>query len=277
MADGNSPNRLFLKKILYRIDFQFITEKIQEEVYSFITETYGDAFIEQSQELANEIDVEIDATSLDHPRFNRKSQPIFIFRQPKTDDCDGRILKLGRTFCFLELDLRQSTMGIQYFDWIAEIINKLKTYSIFKLTRVGLRKFNNFFILDKDKDRLNDIFSIDYLSVANCAGFELDNFSHTQVYTYEDYQLRFSRNYSSGNLSNAARNIENELGHMVSFDFDLHTASDEMLIELSVDASKVLQDMNATVCNFFNSVINDNIVEKLNAGEDLSDYNVIPF
>ena len=32
MADGNSPNRLFLKKILYRIDFQFITEKIQEEV-----------------------------------------------------------------------------------------------------------------------------------------------------------------------------------------------------------------------------------------------------
>lgn len=277
MADGNSPNRLFLKKILYRFDFQFITEKIQEEVYSFITETYGEFFIEQSQELANEIDVEINATSLDQPRVNRKSQPIFIFRQPKTDECDGRTLKLGRTFCFLELDLCQSTMGIKYYDWIAEIINKLKIYPIFRLTRVGLRKFNNFFILDKDIASLNNIFNIDYLSAANCEGFGLDNFSTSQVYTYLDYQLRFTRNYSSGNLSNPALKIDNELGHLISFDFDLYTSSDETISLLNADASKTLQNMNSVVCDFFKSLIKEEVVEKLNAGEDLREYNVIPF
>lgn len=277
MADGNSPNRLFLKKILYRFDFQFITEKIQEEVYSFISETYGAFFVEQSQELANEIDVEIDASSLDQPRFNRKSQPIFIFRQPKTDDCDGRTLKLGRTFCFLELDLCQATMKIAYYDWIASIINKLKDYSIFRLTRVGLRKFNNFFILDSNKASLNEIFNIDYLSGANCSGFELDNFANSQVYTYVDYQLRFTRNYSSGNLSNPTLEIDNELGHLVSFDFDLYTASDETLSLLSKDASKTLQSMNAIVCDFFKSLIKEDVVAKLNAGEDLKEYNVIPF
>lgn len=277
MADGNSPNRLFLKKILYRIDFQFITEKIQEEVYSFITENYGAFFAEQSQELANEIDVEIDTSSLDRPRLSRKSQPIFIFRQPKTDDCDGRTLKLGRTFCFLELDLCQATMNIAYCDWIASIIDKLKDYSIFRLTRFGLRKFNNFFILDKYKDNLTAIFKTDYLSGVNCADFKLDNFSNNQVYTYLDYQLRFTREYSSGNLSNPTFGIDNEYGHLISFDFDLYTTSDETLGQLNEDTRKTLQTMNDIVCNFFNSLIQEDVIVKLNAGEDLREYNVIPF
>ena len=277
MADGNSPNRLFLKKILYRIDFQFITEKIQEEVYTFISEKFGEYFIEQSQELTNEIDLEINVSSLEQPKLNKKSQPIFAFRQPKTDDCDGRTIKLGRTFLFLELDLRPATMGISYFDWIAEIINFLNGYPIFRLTRVGIRKFNNFFILDEHKNSLDDIFNISYISNVDCESFTLDNFSHAQEYTTSDYNLRFTRNYSSGNLSNAALSISNQPGHLISFDFDLFTMNDDKLQVLGSNATNTLSEMNGVLRNFFNSIIMPEIIEKLDAGSDLKEYNIIPY
>lgn len=39
MADGCAPKRVFLRKVLYRIDFQFITEQKQEEkLISFLHE-----------------------------------------------------------------------------------------------------------------------------------------------------------------------------------------------------------------------------------------------
>lgn len=277
MADGNTTNRLFLKKILYRIDFQFITEKMQEEVYAYIAERYGDYFAEQSQEMANEIDVAIDMSSLEHSRLNKKSQPIFVFSQPKTNDCDGRVCKLGRTFFWLELDLRQSTMGIPYFDWVADIISYLNQFPIFKITRVGLRKFNNFYILHEDVNKLKEIFKIDYLAGAECEGFTLDNFTHAQLYDYEKLKLRFSRNYSTGSLSNPARRIENQPAHLIAFDFDLFTASEEMLELIKKDASATLQSMNATVYSFFQSIVCDAIVHLLNTGDNLSDYKIIPF
>ena len=227
--------------------------------------------------MASEFDVEIDVAIPEKPKINRKSQAVFVFRQPRTDDCDGRTLKLGRTFCFLELDLRQETMGILYYDWIAKIIEKLKTYQIFSLTRVGLRKYNNFFILDCDKARLDDIFKIDYLSNITCDDFELDNFANMQEYIYGDYRLRFTKSYSSGILSNQTMKIDNELGHQISFDFDMYTEADRALDKFTEDASKHLEDINANIRTFFNRCINDEIIEKLDAGEDLKEYGVIAF
>lgn len=277
MADGDSINRILLKKILYRVDFQFITEKVQEEVYSFISESYGDNFAEQSQELASEFDFEINTSTPEQSRLNKKSQPVFIFTQPKTDDCDGRVLKLGRTFFYLELELKQSTMGIPYFDWVAAVIKKLETYPIFRITRIGLRKFNSFFILDEFKENLKDIFQIDYLSNAECAGFDLDSFSNSQVYINTGYQLRFTRNYSSGNLSNAALKIEQKPAHLVAFDFDLYSSEDEILALLTKNQSKELQDMNTKIYSFFNTIVKRDIIERLNKGDDLSEYHIIPY
>ena len=276
MADGNSPNRLFLKKVLYRVDFQFITERMHEEVYSFIAEQYGQFFSEQSEELANEIDVEINAAYIEQPKVNRKSQPVFIFSHPKSDECDGRTLKLGRTFFYLELELTTSTMGIPYYDWIANIISFLSSYSIFRLTRVGLRKFNNFFILDASKHRLNDIFSIDYITGAPCEDFNLDQFSNRQIYVSDQYTLCFSRNYSSGQLSNDYLGISNELAHLVAFDFDLFTTADDNLAALKTNASDALLKMNSTILAFFNSIIREEIIAKLDTGEQLHEYEIIP-
>ena len=49
MADGNALQRAFLRKILYRIDFQLITEKIQEELFQYVAEKYSPFFF-QSRE-----------------------------------------------------------------------------------------------------------------------------------------------------------------------------------------------------------------------------------
>ena len=42
MAESKSLKRYLLKKVLYRIDFQLITEKMQEEMFAFIADFNGD-------------------------------------------------------------------------------------------------------------------------------------------------------------------------------------------------------------------------------------------
>lgn len=276
MEDRNTPNRLLLKRVLYRIDFQFITEKIHEDIYAFIAEKYGHFFSEQSQELANEIDMEIDISQLERPRVNKKSQPIFVFWQPKTDECDGRTLKFGRTFLYFELDLKAETMGIPYHEWVADIITQMNAHPIFRLTRVGLRKFNSFFILGKNLENLKRLFHIDYLSEVPCKGFALDSFSNEQMYEGDKYNLRFSRKYSSGLLSNVALDICNEESHEISFDFDLFTTADELLYDLREHAENMLLQMNDTIREFFTSVLDPEAVRKLNLGEQLEEYQIIP-
>lgn len=50
MPDGNAPKRIFLRKILYRIDFQLITEKMQEDLFQYAAEKYSQYFSNQGSE-----------------------------------------------------------------------------------------------------------------------------------------------------------------------------------------------------------------------------------
>lgn len=275
MADGNAPTRVLLRKILYRIDFQLITEKMQEELFEFVAQEFGDFFSYHQQELENSIGIEINERQIEQSKINHKAQPVFVFTQPQTPECDGRQLKIGRTFLLLEVSLNLKTMGISYYEWVSKIIEKLNERPMFRLSRVGLRKFNSFFVVDSHKEALNDIFEIDYLSEVKHESFSIDSFENRQVYTNAPYTLLLSRVYSSGNLKNEQLGIQDEPAHMIAFDFDLFTTDLDEMSAFIADAKVGLDKMNSLIYDFFKSVVRKEIIEKINQGDLLEDYHVI--
>ncbi len=277
MADGNAPKRVFLRKVLYRIDFQLITEKMQEDLFAFVGQKFGEYFPSHVQEMEAPIEMGLNPNPMEQSKLTPKSQPVFTFSCPYTPECDGRQLKIGRTFLFLELTLTLESMKIPYYEWMSEIVAHLCKGPMFRLSRIGLRKFNSFFVLDVHKDVMNDLFSVPYLSQIDSNGFNLDSFQEMQVYNILPYTLNFHKTYSTGNLNNENLKIKNQLAHLVAFDFDLFTTDLDELSEFAKDAKTGLEKMNRSIYNFFIQVLNKKIVERINAGDLLEDYHIIPF
>lgn len=277
MADGNAPKRVFLRKVLYRIDFQLITEKMQEDLFAFVGQNFGKYFLSHSQEMETPIEIEVNFNQFEKTKLNQKNQPVFVFSFPHTPENDGRQLKIGRTFLFLELTLALESMNIPYYEWMSEIVAHLCQNPMFRLSRIGLRKFNSFFILDIHKNTLTDLFSVQYLSQVNSEEFNLDSFQEMQVYNNLPYTLNFHKTYSTGNLNNENLKIENQLAHLVAFDFDLFTTDLDELLEFAKDAKKSLAKMNTLIYKFFVNVFKADIIERINAGDLLEDHHIIPF
>lgn len=84
----------------------------------------------------------------DASRINSKPQTVYYFTNPKSESNDGRTIKIGKTFLFLDIDLPVESEHIAYYRWIADIICYLNDIKIFKPTRIGMRKFNTFYILE---------------------------------------------------------------------------------------------------------------------------------
>lgn len=275
MDGKNVLKRVFLRKILYRIDFQFITEQKQEEIYTYIAENYGDYFTDRGCEQSNSVDIEINMNTLNNPMFNSKPQTVYYLLHPKTEDSDGRILKIGKTFLFLDLDLGIETSGISYREWFADIIGYLSEMKLFRPTRMGLRKLNTFFMLDKNISNMAQIFSVPFFDIIKTESFELDHFNNMQTYTAEKYSLNFLRNYSTGYLNNPS--VNNELGHQITFDFDLYMDDADVLNDFCKDGQKGLEEMNQIIYDFFSGFVTKEILEKIEAGDSLAEYNIIPF
>lgn len=277
MAESKSLKRYLLKKVLYRIDFQLITEKMQEEMFAFIGQEYGQYFADQYQEMENAIGIEINPNQVERSRLNQKAQPVYVFSQQHTEGCDGRVLKIGKTFLFLQVELNIEPMQIPYYEWMAHIVNKWQENPMFRLSRIGLRKYNSFYILDENKDKLAEMFNVDYLSQVDSSDFQLGSFEHMQTYSHEPYTMNFHRSYSTGNLSNPTYKIDNKIAHLVSFDFDLATDDLDEMASFAKDAKKGLEIMNKWIYDFFVNTMKKEVIEKIADETLLESYHIIPF
>lgn len=277
MADGNAPKRIFLRKVLYRLDFQFITEQKQEAIYSYIVEKYGEYFDNHGCEQENAFDVEINPELPSTSKFSTRTQNVYFMSKNKGECGDGRTIKIGRTFIFFDIDLAIENEQLPYYAWFADIVifisQTLK--KMFKPIRMGLRKFNHFYILDKNIGVLDSIFKGKFIDGVTTENFELDRFENQQVYTGKDYSINYIRNYSTGLLNN--NECTNELAHLVNFDFDVFADRNDVLFEFCKDANNGLQKMNSFIYELFTAIIEEEVVNRINKGDMLREYNIIPF
>lgn len=275
MADGCAPKRVFLRKVLYRIDFQFITEQKQEEIYSYIAEKFSSYFPDRGCEQTNALDIELNANSSEFPTFNSRPQTVYYLVHPKNETQDGRTIKIGKTFVFLDIDLGIVSEHLPYYTWFSDIVNYLKELKLFSPTRIGLRKFNSFYILNKNIEDMKTIFAMPFFENIEISQFTLDHFNNVQVYVGADYSMNFSRSFSTGLLRN--EHIDNEVAHQINFDFDLFSDKEEILNNFCKDAKQGLEDMNHRIYDAFETFVAHDICEKINSGDLLTEYGVIPF
>lgn len=275
MADGNTRKRVFLRKVLFRMDFQFTTEQKQEEIYSYIAEKYGDYFSDRGYEQGNSVDIEISSDAPDNPKFNSRPQTVYYLTHKKTEFDDGRTIKIGKTFLFLDVDLGIESANLPYYTWFADIINFIKESKLFKPMRIGLRKFNTFFLLDENLQNLEKIFEIPFYEKVEELPFELDHFKNVQVYNGSEYSMNFSRNFATGMFSNPEN--QDAIAHQISFDFDLFSNEATVLANFCEDAKKGLESMNDLIFQFFEKIICPEIRSKIDAGDLLEEYGIIPF
>ena len=277
MAGENSSRKVFpfLRKVLFRIDFQFIPEQKQEEIYTYIAEKYNDKFSDRGLEQANSVDIEINTNSPEGSIVNTKPQTVYYLVKPKSDVDDGRTIKIGKTFIFLDIDLSIESEYVPYYDWVADIVNYLTEMKLFTPTRVGLRKFNAFFMLDKNIDKMDELFSFDFFEKVDEPSFVLDQFNNIQQYNSENYSLNFSRGATTGFLNNDI--IKNEKAHQITFDFDLYSNHSDVLSDFCVNSKENLEQMNNMIRNFFKKLLCEGIYEKIESNDLLEDYCVIPF
>ena len=146
---------------------------------------------------------------------------------------------------------------------------------MFKPTRIGLRKFNLFYMLDENISNLDKIFKVPFSSNVQVDDFELENSNNMQVYNTANYSLNFSREYSTGLLSNS--NAQDALSHLIAFDFDLYSIQQLLLNSFVQNPEKELKKMNDLIFKFFSNTVQDEIINQISNGDMLEDYGVIPF
>lgn len=273
MADGNAPKRVLLRKVLYRIDFQFITERMQENVYSYILEKYGEYFVNRGCEVTNSYDIEISAPEA--PRMNPRPQNIYFLQKPKGKTGDGRNIRIGKTFVFFDIDLAIESENLPYYEWFSDIVKRLSEEKAFMPMRIGLRKYNTFFVETTKLEKALSLFAVPYFSVIEQDGLMLDNFHNVQRYNLENYSLNFTRDFSTGILSNAT--MRDQSVHQISFDFDLFSNENSEIEDFCAKAEEKLKEMNDRIYLVFSKFVAQEVCTKLNEGEMLEEYAVIPY
>lgn len=261
MADGNAPKRIFIRKVLYRLDYQFITEKVQENIYQYISDQYGRYFDHNGCEKENAIDIEI----------NTRIQDVFYFTKAKKEKSDGR------TFLYFDIDLGIDNEQLPYYQWFENIIIELykESKNMFRPMRIGLKKFNRFYVLDENLNAIKNIFQQPFVNNIDVTGFELDNFENQQMYTAEEYSINFIRYFSTGILSNDV--YTNENAHLVGFDFDVFSDDKTVLEAFCKNVAVGLDTMNSIIYSFFTKVIRPEVVDRINNGDLLEDDGIIAF
>lgn len=141
MADGNTSKRVFLRKVLYRIDFQFITEQKQEDIYSYIAEKYGDYFSDRGCEQGNAVDIEINTNSPEISSVIRASQATSV------ENIDEKLMALQQ-------ELIQKAQNNEAYDEIAN--------EIFRLRELRQQTTVDTVARDEQIKRINDL--QDYIS-----------------------------------------------------------------------------------------------------------------
>lgn len=264
--------RVLLRKILFRVDFQFIPESIQDDIFKFAIQNYGQYFSYRTSEQERAISIEVDASNFEQPRTDAKMQNVFVLSEQKTQSTDGRRLKIGKTFIFLEVDFNIESMRIRYSEIFQNVIDyaKKSCNGTFRPVRVGLRKFNRFLLYHQDIAMLDKIFVDSFFDNIDDR-YELKNCNAVRTYEFGEYTLNYINEYDTGVLQQDEEEVR---GHLISFDFDIYSLKEDTVNHLN---NNIWSDMGQHIYNFYSGIIREEVVNALKTDSGWREYKIIPY
>lgn len=210
---------------------------------------FKDKFDNYNIETINSYDIQMNDVSIENSdiglvKLDDEFTHVF---DAKASDGDKYILKFSRQFMYLDIYPSMNYKGTDiYYKLFAKVFGILKSVEYFNINRVGLRKFNNFFIEEDKVSKLKDIFSDDSFSLWIPENYKLRRKkTMTDVYVEEILSLNFIKEISYGMFENG------KSVYLVAFDFDIYSNNESFLSEFTSTIESKLDEMNECAFEFF--------------------------
>ena len=253
----------FLKKVIFRLDYDGLLDTDVSKVVSNIRDkyySYGLSNMNIKQE--NNINIKIDS-DLNTPESERvalngyNKNTVYCF-----ESNNGEIIEIGRNFfSFCIKDVKQYKSFDDYKELLIETIIALnKTTQFFKMIRIGLRKINMCYL--KNINSLNKYFTQSAFNfkqtVTDLPEYQCVNSKFTSFLIKDTYKINYNRATIDGVME--GKNGKNEPLNLIVTDIDVYKddmikISSELKNKKSIE--KCLDNQNIIEFEVFQSSITD--------------------
>lgn len=267
--------RKLLKRVLFRVDFTAMTNLEVDRVLDSVKELKGNEFQRYNRETVSQYDLQMNDVSLEQNELDiKKLEDSFshIFERDY-EDGDKFVLKISSQFMYLDIYPSLNYKGTHiYYELFSDILEILDSeIKFFNITRVGMRKFNNFFIDSKSILKLNSIFNSSSFSLWIPNGSDIRRKTMLDAYELNQFGVNFVKEVSYGYIGN------DKPVYLVAFDYDLFSTQPEYLEFFISNVKDELITMNNIVFGLFKETISPDFLENVlvNGHKDLTEYGIV--
>ena len=260
-----------LRRLVYRIDYQYIVPDKQAQIVDFILEAYGSYFdtIDRIIEKQEETDQKEGKKALK----GFKEQIVFAFRKEcvqnfentvddaNEENLDGLLLKLANTYLYLEINLAYNAKHLDYNAMFVEILKKLRVVPMFRIVNFGYYVLSGFFIPFRKAGKLNKVFNRPYIYFFKqnkvIKDAVLDTVNVKQRYFLDGHNVYIGIKLNSGYFQSRAFKMNKTIVHKVQTIFNVvinNREENDFLIERPYEALMKMEEM---VDRFYHIVYND--------------------
>lgn len=259
----------FLKKIMFRLDYEGIMESDVEKCIVSLRQRFHDAgFTKLSNRMENPFDLQV-KMDLNIPNENQKSinNNIYSFSSNKRE-----VLEISKSFFTLDVSVDQVYESFdKYMPLLVDTIEEIRSSSpYFQVLRISLRKIN--ICLIDDLESLSEYFSGAAFNVTDVVKqFSDYGCSATNIVTVlskNDYQVNYVRNVQEGVIQ--LNDGSQKTVYQAVIDVDVFKEGNKGILPLISDRQRVketLETQNAIEFEVFIRSLSDKFIDTLKQEE----------
>lgn len=278
-----------LRRLVYRIDFQYIVPDKQVQIVDFILEAYGSYF----DTIDRIIETQEESDKQEGKLKGFKEQVVFAFRKECVqnfeypgeiacgENLDGLLLKLANTYLYLEINLAYNAKHFDYNAMFAEILKKLRVVPMFRIVNFGYYVLSGFFIPFRRTGKLNKVFNRPYIYFFKhnkvIKDAILDTVNAKQRYFLDGHNAYLGFKLNSGYFQSKAFKMKKILVYKIQTLFNIvinNSEEKDFFIEQPHDALIKMEEM---VDRFYHIIYKDMFLDNARFESLKDEFDIICF
>lgn len=259
----------FLKKIIFRLDFEGLMEADVEKIIVSLRQNFHDAgFVNMNNRIENQFDLQIkmDLNIPNENQFsinNNNKSNVYRFSSDKNE-----VLEMSKSFFTLDVSIEQVYESFdKYVPLLVEAIEVIRNSSpYFQVLRIGLRKIN-ICLLD-ELESLSEYFSRAAFNIEDVvkqfADYGCAASNIVTVLSKNDYQINYVRNIQEGIMQ--LNDGNQKTVYQAVIDADVFKEGNKEILPLISDRQKVkdtLEIQNSIEFEVFIKSLSEKFIDAL--------------
>lgn len=275
-----SIKRKLLAKVIFRTDYRQLSDNELNKVVELIKENKSDAFNNFTTEASSSYDLQINDSDIESKNIGLRKLQDFInyvfIKSEIGEDCYK--LKISKNFVLLEIYPSYIYKGTDiYYDLYADVLNIMfDELKLFNLSRIGIRKFNNFFYEANKISEINKIFTSEMMPLYEVDKSKFKKRSMVDSYEKDLYGINIVRELNHGLLEVLEDDclVEKEV-YLIGFDYDMYSIENSVLGEMKIKPNEILKNINDEIFSIFIKGLQPEFLEFLMQDDpDLRQYSI---